>query len=494
MAEAVAAGVSETSAEVVIKRATGMIVSVLQARRRTPRFAAPKRSHWTNPEIECAHPGHSVMNDFETQINNVDAGSAVDKYTFGPPSRLGPASVETTTRSSTERRVTRPIKWLFFVSGLFAVAISLSGCKDAIAVSAVQPADVDVAPVLVKPIRYWDEFNGRISAIGSVEIRPRVSGYVDRVAYREGDEVRRGDLLFAIDPRPYQAVVDSATARLERARATARLAQARDQRAQALVQTNAVSRDEADIRRATYAQSQADVLDAEAALAVAKLNVQFTEVRAPIDGRVSRAFLTVGNLAVADQSLLTTMVSQDPVYVYFDVDEHNYLRYRAEAREGRDSATALTARVGLVNEEGFQHVGKVDFLDNKVDAATGSIRVRATLKNGDRTFTPGLYARVQVSSDSEVQATLIDDKAVLTDQDRKYVYVLSPEGTAQRRDIKPGRTSDGLRVVESGLMPGDKVIIGGLQRIYFSGAPVTPSEVRMESQLSMKVDSQEQRR
>jgi multidrug efflux system membrane fusion protein len=272
------------------------------------------------------------------------------------------------------------------------------------------------------------------------------------------------------------------------------LAQARDQRAQALVQTNAVSRDEADIRRATYAQSQADVLDAEAALAVAKLNVQFTEVRAPIDGRVSRAFLTVGNLAVADQSLLTTMVSQDPVYVYFDVDEHNYLRYRAEAREGRDSATALTARVGLVNEEGFQHVGKVDFLDNKVDAATGSIRVRATLKNGDRTFTPGLYARVQVSSDSEVQATLIDDKAVLTDQDRKYVYVLSPEGTAQRRDIKPGRTSDGLRVVESGLMPGDKVIIGGLQRIYFSGAPVTPSEVRMESQLSMKVDSQEQRR
>ena len=146
-----------------------------------------------------------------------------------------------------------------------------------------------------------------------------------------------------------------------------------------------------------YAQSQADVLDAEAALAVAKLNLEFTEVRAPIDGRVSRAMLTVGNLAVADQTLLTTMVSQDPVYVYFDPDEHSYLRYRTEARQDGHNATTLTVRVGLANEEGFPHVGKVDFLDNKVDPATGSIRVRATLSNGDRAFTPGLYARVQVS-------------------------------------------------------------------------------------------------
>ena len=423
------------------------------------------------------------MNDFETRIDDVDVGSAADRCGFRRPGGRGPSI-----RSSAERRVPVAIKWFFVISGLFAVAIPLSGCKYAIAVAEVRPVDVNVAPVLVRRIRYWDEFNGRISAIGSVEIRPRVTGYVDRVDYKEGDEVRRGDILFSIDPRPYQAAVNSATARLERARATVQLAEVRDQRAQALVQKNALSRDEADTRRATYAQSQADVLDAEAALAVAKLNLEFTEVRAPIDGRVSRAMLTVGNLAVADQSLLTTMVSQDPVYVYFDPDEHSYLRYRTEAGHDRHNAMVLTARVGLADEEGFPHVGKVDFLDNKLDTATGSISVRATLENRDRKFTPGLYARVQVSSDNEAEAILIDDKAVLTDQDRKYVYVLDSEGKAQRREIKPGRTSQGLRVVESGLVPGDKVIIAGLQRIYFSGAPVTPSEVPMTSDASMKAN------
>ena len=422
-----------------------------------------------------------------TTHSSHDVSSVSDRCLLREPGELCPAPLKTkSTRSSVERRVPIQIKWFLFVSGLLVAAVTLSGCKDAIAVTDVRPVDVDVARVLVKRIRYWDEFNGRISAIGSVEIRPRVSGYVDRVDYKEGDEVRRGDILFSIDPRPYQAALNSAIARLERARAAAQLAQLRDQRARTLVQTNVVSRDEADTRHATYVQSQADVLDAEAALAVAKLNLEFTEVRAPIDGRVSRAMLTVGNLAVADQSLLTTMVSQDPVYVYFDPDEHSYLRYRTEARQDRHNATALTVRVGLANEEGFPHVGKVDFLDNKVDSATGSIRVRATLENGDSAFTPGLYARVQVSSDNEAEALLIDDKAVLTDQDRKYVYVLGSEGTAQRKDIKPGRMSQGLRVIETGLVSGDKIIIGGLQKIYFSGAPVTPSEVPMKSEVSMK--------
>src|SRR5262249_33349236 len=250
------------------------------------------------------------------------------------------------------------------------------------------------------------------------EIRPRVSGYVERVAYKEGDEINRGDLLFKIDARSYQAAVDSAIARLQRAEAVAALAKLRDQRAQALLPTSAVSQEEADTRHATYLQSKADILDAEAALETAKLNLEFAEVRAPIDGRVSRAMLTVGNLAVADQSLLTTMVSQDPVYVYFDPDEHSYLRYRAEARKERHDAD-LMVRVGLANEQGFPHVGKVGFLDNRVDPDTGSIRVRATLKNADRVFTPGLFARVQVASDNEAEAMLVDDKAILTDQDRK---------------------------------------------------------------------------
>jgi multidrug efflux system membrane fusion protein len=392
---------------------------------------------------------------------------------------------QTSTRSARQLRVPVGMRRLLLVSGLLTAAVTLSNCNDAGAIPEVRPADVDVTPVVVQRIRYWDEFNGRIAAIGSVEIRPRVSGYVDRIPYKEGAEVRQGDLLFAIDPRPYQAAVNSATARLERARATAQLAQVRDQRARSLVQSSAVSRDEADIRHATYEQSKADVLDAEAALALAKLNLEFTEVRAPIDGRVGRAMLTVGNLAVADQSLLTTMVSQDPVYVYFDVDEHSYLRYRAESHNDRGDAT-LSVRVGLANEESFTHLGKVDFLNNRVDSATGSIRVRATLANGDRAFTPGLYARVQVSNDNETDALLVDDKAVLTDQDRKYVYVLGANNTAQRKDITPGRLSQGLRVVESGLAPGDKIITGGLQRIYFSGAPVAPSETSMKAGSSMK--------
>jgi membrane fusion protein, multidrug efflux system len=256
------------------------------------------------------------------------------------------------------------------------------------------------------------------------------------------------------------------------------LAKSRDERARRLLPSSAVSQDEADARHASYAQSEADVLNAEAAVELAELNLKFTQVRAPIDGRAGRAMLTVGNLAVADQSLLTSMVSQDPVYVDFDPDEQSYLRYSAESRR-RSAGNTLTVRVALAGDEGFAHVGMVDFQDNQVDPATGSIRMRAKLRNPDRLFTAGLYARVKVSSGNEVEAVLIDDKAVLTDQDRKYVYVLAADNTAQRRDIQPGRKTDGFRLIESGLRPGDKVIIGGLQRIYSSGAPVKPSEVTM---------------
>ncbi|MDP1584650.1 MAG: efflux RND transporter periplasmic adaptor subunit [Bradyrhizobium sp.] len=361
--------------------------------------------------------------------------------------------------------------------GLLAATGELTGNREAAAMGLTPPVQVDVAPVLLKRVQRWDEFNGRISAVGSVEIRPRVSGYVTQVAYKEGDEVRRDDLLFIIDPRPYEAALNSATAQLQRARATALLAKSRDERARRLLPSSAVSQDEADARNASFAQSEADVLNAEAAVDLAQLNLEFTQVRAPIDGRAGRAMLTVGNLAVADQTLLTSMVSQDPVYVDFDPDEQSYLRYSAEAR--RSPGKALAVRVALAGDEEFAHVGMVDFQDNQVDPATGSIRMRAKLRNPNRVFTPGLYARVKVSSGNEAEAVLIDDKAVLTDQDRKYVYVLAPDNTAQRRDVQPGRKSDGLRLIESGLMPGDKVIIGGLQRIYSSGARVKPSEVAM---------------
>jgi len=353
--------------------------------------------------------------------------------------------------------------------------LALAGCQDhASAAGSPPPAEVSVAPVLSKPVQEWDEYNGRIRAVDSVEVRARVSGYVQRIAFKEGGEVHKGDLLFVIDQRPYRDALDSANAQLERASATTKLAQTQDQRARTLLKAKATSSEEAETRQAEYVQSQADLHAAEAAVATAKLNLGFAEVRAPIDGRVSRAMLTVGNLAVADQTLLTTVVSQDPVYVYFDPDEQSYLRYNAQAREQGLTNSSLV-RIGLINEQGFPHVGTLDFLDNQIDPTTGTIHARAMLSNPDHLFTPGMYAHVQLAGGSFENALLIDDKAVLTDQDRKYVYVLGPGDTAVRKEVKLGRMSNGMRVIESGVTASDHVIVDGLERIFYPGAPVKPT-------------------
>lgn len=361
---------------------------------------------------------------------------------------------------------------------LASAILLLTGCGENKAASnAAPPAAVSVANVLFKPIQQWDEFNGRISAVDSVEIRPRVSGYVQRIAFNEGGEVRKGDLLFVIDPRPYRAALDSEVARLERAQASSVLAQKQAQRSSALLKANASSQEESERTEAEYEQSQADVSAAEAAVAAAGLDLQFSEVRAPFAGRVSRALLTVGNLAVADQTVLTTVVSQDPVYVDFDPDEGSYLRYLAQARQG--AMGSFPVRVGLINEQGFPHRGRLKFFDNRVDPATGTIHLRAVLDSSDHRLTPGLYARVQLAGIASSEAFLIDDKAVLTDQDRKYVYVLGAGDKAERREVKLGLINDGLRVVESGLTTKDYVIIDGLERVFYHGAPVKPTVVAM---------------
>lgn len=366
------------------------------------------------------------------------------------------------------------------VTTALVLAVSLVGCHDKQSgtrenMSAVQ---VDVATVLSRPTRQWDEFNGRVAATESVEVRPRVSGYVERIAFTEGAEVRRGDLLFVIDQRPYRAALDGALAQLERARAAFSLAQLQNRRAQALLHAAATSEEDAEIRQANYKQGLAEVRTAEAVVATARLNMQFTEVRAPVSGRVSRALLTVGNLAVSDQTPLTSVVSQDPVYVYFDPDEHSYLDYRARALLS-EGGGAPEVRIGLAGEEGFPHAGSVDFFDNQIDPGTGTIHMRAVVRNQDLLLTPGLFARVQLAGDHATQTVLIDDKAVLTDQDRRYVYVLAEGNKALRQDVKTGRMSDGLRTIESGLREGDKVIVNGLQRVLFSGAPIKPIEVPM---------------
>lgn len=247
------------------------------------------------------------------------------------------------------------------------------------------------------------------------------------------------------------------------------------QRVRTLIDAHATSQEELDNARTAAEQARADLHAADAAVADAKLNLGFTEVRAPIAGRVGRALATAGNLARADDTLLTTVVSQDPVYVYFDCDEQSYLRYNAQRADPAHRAIgADPVRVGLANESGFPHAGTVDFLDNRLDPQTGTIRARVRLPNADHTFTPGLYARVQLVSGRERSALLVDDKAVLTDQDRKYVYVIGPGDKALRRDVTIGRDLDGQRIVEKGLNAGDRVVVDGVQRIYYPGAQVKP--------------------
>ena len=362
---------------------------------------------------------------------------------------------------------------------LFSVLVMATVLPASSAHAAPPPAEVSAAQVVVKPVRQWDEFTGRVAAPEAVEVRARVSGYIDRIAFKEGDEVKSGDLLFVIDPRPYKAAYDSAAAQLERAQAAARLAEVLDQRSQSLIKTGAISRNEHDRSNSTRAQAVADAHATEAALAMAKLNLGFTEVRSPIAGRVGRAMLTVGNLVLADQSVLTSVVSQDPVYVYFQPDEQTYLRYAALSRKGQRPDSANPVRVGLASDTGFPYSGEVNFVNNQVDSATGTINLRAVVPNSDRVFTPGLYARVQLEASAEFKAMLIDNKAIMTDQDRKYVYVVGPKDEALRKDITLGGFADGLRIVQSGLTPEDRVIVAGLQKIFFPGAPVKASEVVM---------------
>lgn len=391
-------------------------------------------------------------------------------------------------RAGTSRFYNSPVVALA-LSALIAAAIVACSSEAAPADAAPPAPEVSVATVLSKQVRQWDEFTGRVAAVETVELRPRVSGYVERVAFKEGQEVRKGDLLFVIDQRPYRAALDSALAGLERARSEARLAQTQDRRAQALIEARAISREEFETRKAATAQGNAGVRAAEAAVATARLDLQFTQVRSPIDGRAGRAMTTEGNLAQADSTVLTTVVSLDPVHVYFESDEQSFLRYSDLARKGERTRSSNPVRVGLANETGYPHAGTVDFIDNQVDPNTGTIRARAVLRNPDRVFTPGLFARVQLQGSGEFEALLIDDKAVLTDQDRKYVYVLGPNNAAMRKDVVLGRMADGLRVVQSGLAPQDKVIVHGVQKVFFPGMPVAPKQIAMGASPAAQVAS-----
>ncbi|MDH1087862.1 MULTISPECIES: efflux RND transporter periplasmic adaptor subunit [Pantoea] len=379
--------------------------------------------------------------------------------------------------------ITNWVRQGFTLLGMVLLISQLSGCDDGVAQNAPPPPpEVSAAPVLIKPVSQWDSFNGRVEAVQSVQLRPRVSGYIESVNYREGDEVKKGQVLFTIDDRSYRAALEQAKAELARARSQASLARSESGRSEKLIGSQAISREAWEQRRSAASQAQADVLAAEAAVDMAQLNLDFTRVTAPIDGRASRAMITAGNLVTAGDSasVLTTLVSQQSMYVYFDIDENTFLHYQAMARQGQQRH-ALPVEIALVGEQGYPHQGKVDFLDNQLTASTGTIRMRALLDNQQRQFTPGLFARVRLPGSAQFEAVLIDDKAVLTDQDRKYVYVVDSAGKAQRRDIDPGAMVDGLRIVKSGLKSGDRVIIAGLQKVFMPGMPVTAQQVAMRA-------------
>jgi RND family efflux transporter MFP subunit len=381
--------------------------------------------------------------------------------------------------------------------------------------AAPPPPQVTVASVIERDVTEWDEFTGRLQAVDSVDVRPRVSGYVSAVRFTEGAMVNKGDLLFLIDPRPFQADVDRLKAELDRAHATVRRANSELERAGRLRSENAISNEEHD-RRAAFAQeSAAQVAAVEAALRTAELNLEFTRVTSPIDGRVSRAIVTEGNLVSSgpgEATLLTTVVSLDPVYAYFDADEQIYLKYisgppegghyvrgagsgppegghyvrgagsgppeggrhvRGAGRGSRRGAIDRRIRMALANEEDYPHEGRLDFIDNQLDGSTGTIRGRAVFRNSDGRLTPGLFVRLRLAGVGSSRGLLIQDRAVGTDLSKKFVYVVSPKNEIEYRPVTLGPLVDGLRLVRTGLAAGEAVVVNGLQRIR-PGVQVQP--------------------
>jgi membrane fusion protein, multidrug efflux system len=361
-----------------------------------------------------------------------------------------------------------PVLFLVLFAVLVAPMLSLA-CSAGQPQAGPPPPAVTVAAVEQREIVEWDELSGRFEAVQAVDIRPRVSGHIHKVAFAEGKEVRKGDVLFVIDPRPYRAELARAEGDLAQARSASALAARTLERSRPLAESQAISREDFDNRTTAAERGAAAVQAAQAAVSIARLDLEWTQVRSPIDGRVGRAEVTLGNLVQAGAPTprpLTTVVSLDPIHVMFDADERSYLKYaaRARAETGKDRRVPIT--LGLSSEGGaFPHEGYVDFVDNQLDPRSGTIRARAVFANPDRLFAPGLFARLKLESSSQYQATVVADRAVGTDQDKKFVLVLKSDSTVEYRPIQLGRLVDGYRVVTGGLKGGEQIVVNGLQRV-----------------------------
>ena len=354
----------------------------------------------------------------------------------------------------------------------------LGGCGPAPQATGTPPATkVSVAQVLQQPVNEWDELTGRLEAPETVDIRPRVSGFIDKVAFVEGSRVKKGDLLFQIDPRPFEAAVRGLEAQLQQGRANLGRAENEARRGERLRSSNAISAELADARASAALEARAGLAAIQARLEAARLDLGFTRVTAPIDGQVSRAEITAGNLVNAGQTLLTRLVSTDRVYAYFDADERIYLKYGELARQGQRGKTS-PVYLGLSDEAGHPHLGQMDFIDNQVNPKTGTIRGRAVFDNRDGRFTPGLYARLKLVGSATYAAVLIKDEAVGTDLGKKFVLVLSADGKVDYRAVELGPKLQGLRIVRSGLAKDERIVVKGLQRVR-PGMPVEARDVPM---------------